>query len=255
MDIDFNKFILEREIKQTGYTLLLGTIDSTPAILKVTLPVVKQDDLSLYINKEHLSCTKNDIYETACLSLDSEVEVEVIYPALKEDIERIDTSYECLHETYDEYLSFPVSSCWIDEFMHNPRNSHYKALFENDDFVVLDKGSSDITSLRWSCVFKHSRLQSIRDLEMADLAMLENARKEIERLLNEAGAPKDKACLYFDYCGKTLYLCLEIAGVSRSFSNLYFSGRFIYFDDLVKNISLNADCYKQEIVKIVKTHI
>jgi len=255
MDIDLSKFILEREIKQTGYTLLLGTIDSTPAILKVTLPVVKQDDLSLYINKEHLNCTKNDIYETACLSLDSEVEVEIICPALKEDIERIYTSYESLHETYDEYLNFPISSSWIDEFMHNPGNNHYKVLFENDDFVILDKGCSDINSLKWSCVFKHSRLQSIRDLEMADLAMLEKARKEIERLLNDAGVPRDKACLYFDYCGKTLYLYLDIAGISRSFSNLCFSGRFIYFDDLVKNISLNADYYRQEIVKIVKTHI
>lgn len=248
MELDFSKFVLKNEIRMTGYTILLGELENVPTLLKVTFPRVEEKDLTLYTSKEHLNSNKNDVYESCNLKINSEVMVDVIYPASQQGIEKFLISYKVHKENYNEYLSLPHTLCWVDEFMKNQDDDAYKVFYKNEDFIIVENLK---LSLKY-CILKNSELHSIRDLKSCHLSVIENAKEKIYEIMEDQGVKREKLLLYFDYIGKTSFLYFNFWTITRSFANFTINGRFIYLDDLLKNIRIAEDYYKDDIVKLVK---
>lgn len=207
-------------------------------IVKVEYPAMNLSIFEILKQKEHHIQLKNDIYETA--TIEGELECTITLQVISEanQLEKRINSYEYASESYESYLESKIQ-------ISKPRTAIRK-LYENDDFsIFVEKEANQANRFLWYCLFKSPDMHSVR--ELTDLNMLDILKKEIYRLIKEAEVPEDRVCLFFDYQGKCSQLVLNIADVTNGINNLKAAGKFIYFDTLLKNLSVNISYYRGDV--------
>lgn len=247
MSSSIQSFVLEKQIIKGGHGFLVGKIGQDNAIIKLTLPVVSIDSLSFYTGLDHYPSLRNDVYRTASTTLTCELGAEIRCPVTLNEIAQLSEHYHTVRESYEEYCNSQPVPSWITKFLDEEPDQNRDSIVHSDERIVVVQ-HADVSSLRWSCIFRDPSLQSIRDIPSVD--MVEDIKKDILMLLKDHGILEHKTCLYFDYCGKDTRLCLTIAGISRSLENLHCNGKFIYLDTLVQNLRINKDYYKGEIFMV-----
>lgn len=251
MTASIQNFAFEREIVKENSRFLIGKICQEPAIIKLTLPTASMSNLELYKSLSHQSFLKNDVYETASITFVSELDVEIKCPATSDDIASLSEHFHVARESYEEYCNSRLVRSWVTEFFERGLDEcgdGNSIVYSDEKIVVIQHGDSELPSLRWSCILRDGTLQSIRDIPSVEL--IEDVKNSIYMLLKKHNISEDKVCLYFDYCGRSTHLCLNIVGISRSLTNIRCNGKFIYLDALIQNLKLSKDYYKGDIVMV-----
>ena len=152
--------------------------------------------------------------------------------------------YEYYCESYHEYLN--------SEPIITQKDDNESILYDDDDFTVCSVPPNDFCSqFRWKCYFKNSQTFSIR--ELADLEKLQYLKSKLCELLTKHNITHENACMYFSYFGKSSNLILNIADISNGTADIQTESKFIYFDDLLKNLLIDLSYYKRDISYIKKS--
>lgn len=196
-------------------------------------------DFETVRNLKHDVILKNDVYQTA--NVEFNIECQVKTKSVDEKIFNNECSYEFCSESYEEYIkSVPI-------VVENDENT--TIIYEDNDFKII---SLDLNNLYgkffWKCIFKNSKIFSIRELdELENLIIL---KSKIQELFEKHGITNTKSCLYFNYLGKCSHLILNVVDISEGYSCIHSKNKFIFFADLIKNITIDKNYYKRNIILI-----
>lgn len=247
MKKEFSKFKLQNEAIKGNTRIFLGHIEEEPIIIKATVPTVNKDIAFKLINEEHKDVSQNDIYYTSTIVMDTETNVEIVYPVTPQEMANLAFSFQSFKESYEEYQNLSISPSWIDKYLEDGSHERFKVVQDFKDFTILRSESSSF-SIEWKCVFKNPAIRSIRDLNSVEI--LEKAKNTIYELLTNLNVPHDSVCLYFCYNHKKSRLCLNINTILRSFFNFNFNGRFFYLDEIIKNIKHDPLYFQKDMLLI-----
>lgn len=218
--------------KKENKTVFNGKVEGKNILLEVEDPVLDSSLFNILKDLKHDVKVENDVYKTAIVEceLDSQINIEYVDSDLKPKNYKF--CYFC--ETYEEYLQ--------SKEILTPVPKVKDIIYEDDSIVLF----SSFCMLY--CIIKNAN--SIRDLTNAqDLITL---KERLYNILTNYGFKNSEMCFYFDYNGKTDSLLLNISDLSKGISRLNATGKFIYLDTLIKNLTIDPDYYKGNINYIKK---
>lgn len=237
--IDINDFEIKKELtKKKNVKLLVGRLKDDPAIVKVEVDQLKMKDFEEIKLKEHKMIMSNDVYKSYDLEIERDVSFALEYPLTEQDLNFLSKGYEIKQEKFEEYLASEVNECNNHAFVNK------ESVFENDDITIYD--CSELGRVLWIVRFKNLQFHSIRDLN--DPEVLERAKNVV---LNYLNIPNEQLCLYFEYRGKEPFLEFNVLDISKSYIQNNFLSKFIFLDDLIKNMKIDLNYYKSDIEMIV----
>lgn len=232
---------IEKTIRNVNETIVCGKVNEKNVIVKIQHPKIDNSTVEMIKNSVHVSNLENDVYRTASLECQLECNISVLYPESSEKLSINKQEYEYCIESYKEYLNSSIK----ESVSPTPVN----CLYEDESIRIF---SSEIA---WHCLFKDEHIHSIR--ELSNLETLYALKEKIQFLLKQNNRSLEDTCLHFDYQGKLPCLLLNIVDISNGLSNLKATGKFIYFDTLIKNLETAPEYYRSEIhfIKAKDVHV
>lgn len=238
--IDLSEFIIEKEISiDKNNFIVIGKIKEIKAVIKIKSEKISLDNIDAIINKNHVLTMNNDVYSTFDVEKEENLNISIIYPADEERIKNIYKTYELNNESYCEYLNSQIMEIDNYKFINDK-----KLLFENENIYLYDFSEKDCGY--WVAIFKNYK--SIRDL--VDYKILNCVKAEILNYLNSFNSEKynkNSICMYFEYKGKEPYLILKVQEISHNNVKNNFLFKFIFLDEIIKNLMIDKDYYKSNI--------
>jgi len=227
-----------KKLAETAKGAILAADNGTRHIM-IEYPSIGKSTLELIKTMPHTSVTKNGIYEASTVECD--VECKVSECSL--ETVRFKPSWRYVTESYDEYVS--------SEVHESKEISAECRIYEDADYEIFSDDKNGV--LVWYCVFKSGEIHSIRELR--DINALTDLKDKIYGLLSELDITREKACMYFDYTGKSKALVLNIVDISKTLYLLKCSGKFVYLDVLLNNLNVDSEYYRGDINYIRQTMV
>lgn len=238
MSENLKEFKVENTFQKKKKVYFQGKLDETSTLVQLALPRMDKSFFQNLKEIPHNLQMKNDVYETATVNFNLKCGINIEESAASTIIEI--PSFEYAKESYSEYVSSEVNQLNMPESC--------QTIYENDEYII---SSLDADNLSWVCVFKDLKINSIR--ELTNPSLLIDLKIKIKGLLADKGDTLASTCMYFDYKGKSSSLILHITSISDGIHNIRSTGKFIYFDSLLKNISIDPEYYQNDIFYIRKS--
>ncbi|KAG6977255.1 hypothetical protein JG688_00000522 [Phytophthora aleatoria] len=270
---DFN---LVRVLKRSDTELaLLGNFKSDnhkkTAVLIIQTAAMDTGALDQLLKGMSLHKTLvNDIYSSFQGDVSRAIKpykVNLIYPATERHVQKhTDQNFHMVVETKETYQT--ITKPFIDsipaeniEWVHNildHKSETERVIYEDtnprDGFILLPdfkwSDPSNLESLYCLAIVHDRSLRSLRDLTGSHLKLLQSIRKTSLQVLNaKFGVEPSSMRMYFHYQPTYYHLHVHFSHVKMIFGT--FSGKAVLLDDVIYNLSVNSDHYKNSTVSFV----
>lgn len=130
----------------------------------------------------------------------------------------------------------------------------YEDMSPRDGFILLPdfkwSDPSNLESLYCLAIVHDRSLRSLRDLTGSHLKLLQNVRKaSLQVLSSKFGVEPSSVRMYFHYQPTYYHLHVHFSHVKMIFGT--FSGKAVLLDDVIYNLSVNGDHYKNATLSFV----
>ncbi|XP_065315136.1 m7GpppX diphosphatase-like [Gordionus sp. m RMFG-2023] len=269
--VDFNEFKIDKvlnEISNINQINLLGHFKNftSPTILIIKkAPFLSEQVLENFKFKTEITEKwSNDIYGKFCITLPpeySKASVQIIHPATENHIKKYSSSnFYLFEETSEIYqnLTLPyilknqMDLTWVYNVLDGKSESEsivYRSPEIENGFILAHDykwDGQDINNLHLLAIPYMKGLKSIRDLNHSHLLLLQNFRDCINVISEKYNIPKCSIDAYFHY--PPTFYHLHVHFVSTAISEItkegVFSSRNIYLLDVIQNITIKSDYYK-----------
>lgn len=270
---DFN---LVRVLKRTDTeAALLGNFKSDnhkkAAVLIIQMAVMDTKALNQLLNGLSLhEVLVNDIYSTFQGDVSRDIKpfkVNLIYPATERHVHKhTDQEFHMVVETKEAYRmitkpfidSIPAENIeWVYNILDHKSETErilYEDTHPRTGFILLpDFKWSDPAKLEslYCLAIVHDRsLRSLRDLTGANLKLLRNVRNASLEILNKKfGVNASSIRMYLHYQPTYYHLHVHFSHVKMTQGT--FSGKAVLLEDVIFNLSVNSDHYKNATLSFV----
>ena len=173
------------------------------------------------------------------------------YPATKKHIDKYFTEKQMVVESWEEYeeLKKLTEIPWIDNIFKEDITEGERIFYRDDDYAVIadNKWNGNVDELYYLVLFKDKRLESLRNLDETHLELLKKIRTKIFEIIRDRhNLNQEDVCLFFHYLPSHFRLHIHVVNISKTTLCLYDCFRSILLDDVIKNIEIDKDYYKQE---------
>ncbi|KAE8911757.1 hypothetical protein PF005_g2955 [Phytophthora fragariae] len=270
---DFN---LVRVLKRTDTELaLLGNFKSDnhkkAAVLVIQTAAMDSGSLGRLLAGMSLhEILVNDIYSTFQGDVVRDVKpykVNLIYPANERHVRKhTDQNFHMVVETKEAYRMItkpyidsipPENIEWVYNILEHKSESE-RIIFEDshprNGFVLLPdfkwSDSSKLESLYCLAIVHDRTLRSLRDLTGSHLKLLRNIRNAgLEVLSEKFGVKASSIRMYLHYQPTYYHLHVHFSHVKMTQGT--FSGKAVLLEDVIYNLSVNSDHYKNATLSFV----
>ncbi|POM64222.1 Scavenger mRNA-decapping enzyme DcpS [Phytophthora palmivora] len=270
---DFN---LVRVLKRTDTELaLLGNFKSDnhkkSAVLIIQTAAMDTGALDqLLVGMSLHEILVNDIYSTFQGDVARDVKpykVNLIYPATERHVRKhTDQNFHMVVETKEAYRmitkpfidSIPVENIeWVYNILEHKSETE-RIIFENthsrNGFILLPdfkwSDPSKLESLYCLAIVHDRSLRSLRDLTGSHLKLLRNIRNaSLEILQEKFGVNPSSIRMYLHYQPTYYHLHVHFSHVKMTQGT--FSGKAVLLEDVIYNLSINSDHYKNATLSFV----
>lgn len=212
----------------------------------------------------------NDIYSSFQGDVSRNVKpfkVNLIYPATKRHVQKhTDQNFHMVVETKETYqtitkpfiVSIPAENTeWVYNILDHKSETErviYEDMSPRDGFILLPdfkwSDPSNLESLYCLAIVHDRSLRSLRDLTGSHLKLLQNVRKaSLQVLSSKFGVEPSSVRMYFHYQPTYYHLHVHFSHVKMIFGT--FSGKAVLLDDVIYNLSVNGDHYKNATLSFV----
>ncbi|KAG2769403.1 hypothetical protein PC129_g4974 [Phytophthora cactorum] len=270
---DFN---LVRVLKRSDTELaLLGNFKSDnhkkTAVLIIQTAAMDTGALDQLLKGMSLHKTLvNDIYSSFQGDVSRAIKpykVNLVYPATERHVQKhTDQNFHMVVETKETYQtitkpfidSIPAENIeWVYNILDHKSETErviYEDTNPRDGFILLPdfkwSDPSNLESLYCLAIVHDRSLRSLRDLTGSHLKLLQSIRKTSLQVLNaKFGVEPSSMRMYFHYQPTYYHLHVHFSHVKMIFGT--FSGKAVLLDDVIYNLSVNSDHYKNATVSFV----
>ncbi|KAI4291718.1 hypothetical protein PAPHI01_0992 [Pancytospora philotis] len=234
-------------IKRHQYeTVLAGTLNGAPAILKVKAPQVCSANIGELLRKPHATTNANGIYETASVQEHQAVPYTLVCPAAESDFIRfgLKTRNCYVTETYEEYLARPVTPEDAAEDHYCGETPTPTVYHEDEEFLVTAHPCWDgeAANLWLVLALKDERYRTVRELD--SVAVLKRVKEAATSVCAKLGIPEEHVCVFTRLSAAKSRLAFGIKSVQQNTCITASSGWILTVDTLIKNLEIDPDYYK-----------
>lgn len=244
--MQLKNFTIEKTIKTQSLVVATGEMDGEKYVYLIdTISAIENltdEFIKTLLEKEN---TKQEI--------EVDYKTILIYPAKESKIRKYFEEKEYLLETYEEYKAAEVETdiSWIENiFTGNDTENVY---FKNEEIVVVadSKWNMRVDEMYLLVLFKNKDLLSIRDLDRSHVELLEEVKKDVYKLVKDMlNLNEEDICMYFHYKPSYYRLHIHVINISKTTHCLHNTYRSILLDDVIRNIKMDENYYKQDMKSI-----
>ncbi|ETL94480.1 hypothetical protein L917_07547 [Phytophthora nicotianae] len=212
----------------------------------------------------------NDIYSTFQGDVSRDIKpykVNLIYPATERHVRKhTDQNFHMVVETKEAYRmitkpfidSIPAENIdWVYNILDHKSETEriiYEDTHHRNGFVLLPdfkwSDPSKLESLYCLAIVHDRSLRSLRDLTGSHLKLLRNIRNASLEVLNEKfGVDPSSIRMYLHYQPTYYHLHVHFSHVKMTQGT--FSGKAVLLEDVIYNLSVNSDHYKNATLSFV----
>ncbi|KAG7398161.1 hypothetical protein PHYBOEH_011570 [Phytophthora boehmeriae] len=269
-------FRLEKVLKRTDTELtILGNFHSDlqkrNAVLIIQTAAMDTSGLDALLNKLSLhEILINDIYSTYQGDVSRDIKpykVNIIFPATEKHVlKHTDQHFHMVVETKETFWtitkpfigSIPTESLeWVYNILEHKSETE-RIIFEDSDlrdgFILLPdfkwSDQSNLESLYCLAIVHDRSLRSLRDLTGSHLTLLRNIRDASLKVLKmKFGVAASSLRLYIHYQPTYYHFHVHFSHIKMTHGT--FAGKAVLLEDVIYNLSVNSDHYKNATLSFV----
>ncbi|KAM3130273.1 hypothetical protein pb186bvf_017668 [Paramecium bursaria] len=230
---------------ETKSIIILGHIDESDAIVILRKKAYDKELKQLNYNNIK-QVFHNDIYKKFVGQQLSEEDIELIYPATQNHIDKYTKSQLFIeYESYQDYLKKPndMSIQWLYNIIDGLKEQE-NILYQNDLFLIIKDYkflSNDNETIHLVAAFKDKKIKSLRELEQHHIPLLSEIRNQGLKIINELYQIDAKFIRVFVHYPPTFYQ------FHVHFQHISIKGTAYRDQDLntvIQNLELNTNYYR-----------
>lgn len=250
------KFVPSREISMNNSVYIIGALDSIPAVLFLSPIKPTAESLDIYLKAQKTLFRANDVYSSINIQSPVSFKYTLACPATNELIDKLTSGYIFKAETYPEYLR--QRDRMVESYAYpiteniKVKRDEMSICIENEHITMLQCPPSDNISVAcpYIIVFQNRDWRTVRDL--SDHSFLKKIRDGIYSYLPKTGLRPENVLMYFDVGVKTYPLYFYLYDLTKTNSNMHFSGWPLLYDELLQNIALDPNFYKNNMYYLIQ---
>lgn len=201
---------------------------------------------------------RNDKFNKFIGSIDRDIELQIIFPATQEDLNKYIKLKQSYLETYSMYKEhvLPKAMNQNKDWMYNildGKNEQEDIIYSDSDFVIIPDikwDKHDINSLYLLVITQDRGLLSIRDLNNEHLELLKKIKKVSAEIVEKKyGFNESDLRMYFHYYPTFWHLHMHINLIKKRYPGASVDNCHL-LDSVINNISLVSDYYKVSSIRV-----
>ena len=241
-----NNFSVSKKSVNGHTTYLLGTYNNVPSVIVLHHQRLDASQLKECLNLPREQTRSNDIYSSFKITIPNKLKYTLISPVNEKLITKLDHGWCFVRETYEDYLKNREKMEEDDLFVRiRKRESAVPVCFENQDGIMLEENHThqEKTS-SWIVYLKDSNIRSVRDI--SNVEIIKSLKASVLEYCTSKEIPANEIVLFFDIGCKFYPLHFKVCSAVDGMFDISYDGWPLTVDELIKNLNINKDFYKDE---------